>query len=218
MKLISNYTDLVASENKGKPSFISVVQSLVSPLVDSINLNVAMSGFFDLDSAVGAQLDVIGEWVGVDRRISIPLVGVYFAFDVTGLGFEQGSWLGPYDPTTGMSLLPDDSYRILIRARIGVNRWDGTVAGLLAILLAVFVGATTKVFAIDNQDMTMSVGIAGGLPSAVNLALIKGGYIVPKPSGVLVFYTVTSVDGAPLFGFDVQNSYISGFDTGAWGV
>ena len=28
---------------------------------------------------------------------------------------------------------------------------------------------------------------------------------------------MTTVDGAPIFGFDVQNQYISGFDSGAWG-
>jgi len=36
---------------------------------------------------------------------------------------------------------------------------------------------------------------------------------------VRVNYTiVTSVDTAPLFGFDVNNQYIAGFDIGAWGT
>lgn len=56
-------------------------------------------------------------------------------------------------------------------------------------------------------------------PSAVFLALLAGGYIPLKPEGVRVNYTiVTSVEGAPIFGFDVQNDLIAGFDVGAWGT
>ena len=29
-------------------------------------------------------------------------------------------------------------------------------------------------------------------------------------------YAVTSVDGAAIFGFDMNNEYVGGFDTGAW--
>lgn len=73
----------------------------------------------------------------------------------------------------------------------------------------------TRVFIEDHQDMSMTIGIAGKVPSAVFLALLAGGYIPLKPEGVRVNYTiVSSVDNAPLFGFDVSNQYIAGFDTG----
>nr|WP_230946052.1 DUF2612 domain-containing protein [Burkholderia vietnamiensis] len=64
----------------------------------------------------------------------------------------------------------------------------------------------------------MTIGIAGKVPSAVFLALLAGGYIPLKPEGVRVAYTiVTTVDGAPMFGFDMNNQFVAGFDTGAWG-
>ncbi|HEP6287958.1 TPA: DUF2612 domain-containing protein, partial [Burkholderia vietnamiensis] len=39
-----------------------------------------------------------------------------------------------------------------------------------------------------------------------------------KPEGVRVAYTiVTTVDGAPMFGFDMSNQFVAGFDSGSWG-
>ncbi|SPD47492.1 protein of unknown function [Cupriavidus neocaledonicus] len=77
----------------------------------------------------------------------------------------------------------------------------------------------TYVFIQDNQDMSMTIGVAGKVPSAVFLALLEGGYIPLKPEGVRVNYViVTSVDGVPMFGFDVANQYVMGFDAGAWGT
>nr|WP_231941640.1 DUF2612 domain-containing protein [Burkholderia sp. PAMC 28687] len=67
--------------------------------------------------------------------------------------------------------------------------------------------------------MTIDYGIAGTLPSAVFLALLRGGYIPLKPEAVHIngYYT-PSVTNTPLFGFDTENFYISGFDVGSWAV
>ena len=58
---------------------------------------------------------------------------------------------------------------------------------------------------------------AGAPPSALFLALLTGGYIPLKPEGVRISYYVIPSQEGPLFGFDVQNHYISGFDSGLWG-
>ncbi|MCY1516756.1 hypothetical protein D9M68_514060 [compost metagenome] len=134
------------------------------------------------------------------------------------MGFNQGSWKGPFDPETGLTLLDDDTYRLVLRAKIGANHWDGTLESSAAILNSIFNG-DTYVFIQDNQDMSMTIGVAGTVPSAVFLALLEGGYIPLKPEGVRVNYViVTSVDGVPLFGFDVENQFVAGFDVGAWGT
>lgn len=117
-----------------------------------------------------------------------------------------------------MTSLDDDTYRLVLRARIGANHWDGTMQSLPAILNTLFNG-DTHIFIEDNQDMSMTYGIAGQLPSAVFLALLEGGYIPLKPEGVRVNYVlVTTNQGAPIFGFDMQSEVVSGFDAGAWGM
>ena len=64
----------------------------------------------------------------------------------------------------------------------------------------------------DNGDMSVDIGVAASF-----LALLTGGYIPIKPEGVRIKYYVLPSGEGPLFGFDVQNQYISGFDNGLWG-
>lgn len=212
---ISDYLRLITSEHSDKPKFMATVQAVLQPLVDVINAANGLAANFDLDVAIGAQLDIVGLWVGISRHVKTPLAGVYFSFDIDGIGLDQGVWKGPFDPDSGVVSLNDDTYRLLIRAKIGANHWDGTLAGSKAILDLVFRG-DTDVFIEDNQDMTMTVGVAGTRPSALFLALLTGGYIQIKPEGVGVDYYIVSTDDGPLFGFDISNQYIAGFDQGSW--
>ena len=215
---LSQYTDLITSEHNKRPKFMAVVETLAEPMVDLQNVLSAMPGKFDLDNAVGDQLDTIGLWVGISRDVPVPLTSVYFSLDIDGLGFDQGSWKGPFDPDAGLTRLDDDTYRLVIRAKIGANHWDGTLEASKAILDSIF-GGGTFVFIQDNQDMSMTIGIAGVIPSAVFLAVLANGLIPLKPEGVRInIVIVTTVDGAPMFGFDMSNNLVAGFDTGAWGT
>lgn len=218
MTTSNDYIALITSEHADKPNFVGLVTALVQPAADMVNLETGIPASFDIDSAIGAQLDVVGVWVGISRSVQIPLTGVYFAFDTAGVGWDQGLWQGPYDPTSGLFQLDDTSYRTVLRAKIGSNQWDGALSSLQAILDQIFVGTGAQVAAKDNQDMTMTVIIAGVLPNAVLLSLLTGGYLVPKPMGVDVNYVTTSVSGTPVFGFDLQNQFIAGWDTGSWGI
>lgn len=218
MAELSDYTRLITSQHRQRPKFMATVAALVQPMVDVMNVLASMPGKFDLDAAVDVQLDDVGRWVGISRNAPVPLTGVYFSFDTAGVGFDQGSWKGPFDSDTGLMRLDNETYRLVIRAKIGANHWDGTLESSRAILNTIF-GGGTFAFIQDNQDMSMTIGIAGVIPSAVFLALLANGIIPLKPEGVRVNYTiVTSTDGAPIFGLDVENDLISGFDTGAWGT
>ncbi|NSX05101.1 DUF2612 domain-containing protein [Cupriavidus gilardii] len=216
MAQLTDYTGLITSEHNHRPKFMAVVTALAQPMVDLMNVLGSMPNKFDLDQAVGVQLDAIGLWVGISRHVSVPLTDVYFSFDIDGLGFDQGAWKGPFDPDNGLTDLDDDTYRLVIRAKIGANHWDGTMESTVAILNTIFNG-DTHVFIQDNQNMTMTIGVSGRPPSAVFLALLAGGYIPLKPEGVRVDLVIVSTTDGPLFGFDVQNDLISGFDTGVWG-
>jgi hypothetical protein len=214
---LNDYTTLITSAHRDKPRFMATIGALAQPLVDQMNLLGKLPGKFDLDVAVGEQLDMIGTWVGVTRRIRTPLTGIYFSFDIAGLGFDQGIWKGLFDPDRGLTVLDDDTYRLVIRAKTGANHWNGTLEQSAAILNRIF-DADTRVFIEDHQDMSMTIGISGKVPPAVFLALLAGGYIPLKPEGVHVNETiVTTVDNTSLFGFDMSNPFVAGFDAGGWG-
>lgn len=214
--MTEKYLDLIPNWNREKPKFNATISALVEPLAGGQAFVSQLPMDFDLDVAIGSQLDVVGEWVGRTRYVSIPIANVWFSFDIEGIGFDQGAWKGPYDLDANMSRLDDDNYRILLRAKIAANQWDGTLPGARDVLDPVF-GDGTHVFIQDHMDMSMTIGISGKIPSAVTLALLAGGYIPLKPSGVRVNYLVVSEDETAMFGFDVQSDLIDGFDQGSWG-
>ena len=165
------------------------------------------------------QLDVLGLWIGANRQLSTPLTNVYFSFDVDGLGFDQGTWYSQFQPTNQFVFLSDDQYRLLLRARIANNNWDGTTPGAYAIWDQVFFGTGYGILIQETSVMHMLFALTGNVPDAVTLALFTGGYLNIKPAGVKIDAFVTpTVPDTPYFGFDVENTSISGFDVGAWGL
>lgn len=215
---LREYKNLVTSEHRDKILFMRALVTAIKPMVDIQTVIGTMLGLFDLDTAVGVQLDDVGEWVGISRFLKTPLTGVYFSFDTDGLGFDQGTWQGRFDPDTGLTRLADEDYRTLLRAKIANNQWDGTIPGAYAFMSPVFPGDTF--FIEDNCDMTMYVGVIGPVPlNAVTYALLTEGYLDVKPVGVRILgYLTPSVPATPLFGFDVNNNTIAGFDSGSWAL
>jgi Protein of unknown function (DUF2612) len=128
MPIIEDYTSLITSEHNTAPNYVATVSLSCQPMVDQQNLVAEVPGLFDIDSAVGQQLDYVGQWVGLTRYVNVPL-DIYFSWGVAGLGWGQGVWYSIFDPTTGAVALDDPHYRILLKARIVANQWDGTITG-----------------------------------------------------------------------------------------
>ncbi|MEB5974704.1 DUF2612 domain-containing protein [Pantoea dispersa] len=222
---MSKYTELITNYHAGKPRFVAHVDLSTRPLTDASTALQGLITAFDIDSAVGAQLDILGEWIGRTRIVSQPISGVYFSFDTDGLGWDQGIWQGPYDPDAGYTSLSDDTYRIVLKAKIAINNWDGQNDTLPPILETALEGSGLKMQIVDNQDMTISVW---AFPeediSQVSLELIaaiRQGYLTVKAAGVWAGDIQTpSIEtpsvGNRFFGFDMDNEYIAGFDDGAW--
>lgn len=211
---INDYLNLITSEHRDKPNYIAMVSLDVSPFVQYQNIMTSLIPKYDVDLAVGAQLDVIGQWVGVTRFVSIPISGVYFTWDnVDATGWDYGIWFDPKAPGD-ISVLPDDVYRNLIKARIAANHWDGTIEGAYKIWAAVF--PSLELLIQDNQNMTMNIGLVGGIIDSLTLALLIGGYIPLKPEGVHINSYFIPVNDGPVFAWDVQSEFLDGWDIGSW--
>jgi hypothetical protein len=240
------FLDLITSEHNTKPKFVLTLQSVTDPLTSIISLTTSMPVRFDLDFAVGQQLDILGEWIGQSRDVSIPLQ-VYFSLDTPLLGFDLGTWKGRFDSLTGLVSLPDDSYRTLLRAVIIANYWDGTKEVAYEAWSTLF-GADYRILIIDNPftndyfsfdastlgfdsggrwydarraegNMTMSIALLSRKElDAVTRLMFENGLLDLKPEAVkLVAHITQTVVNFPLFGFDYEISdNILGFDVGAW--
>lgn len=214
-----DYPALVTSEHK-KPKFLALISAITAPFNAAMEMMASFPGEFDVDFAVGAQLDQVGLWVGIGRWLTLPLEGVYFSWEEPGPGWEEGIWKGSYDPETGLTRLNDDNYRRLIKARIAANHWNGTIPGAYEVWSAAFADAGSKVLIQDNQDMTMTVGIAGSYPDAVFRALLTGGYIPLKPEGVRVKWYAVTPDGGAIFAWDCDSPELKGWgdNGGRWAM
>ncbi|KAA2237661.1 DUF2612 domain-containing protein [Salinarimonas soli] len=216
MESVDTYLGLVTSYHRPAARFTDMLARLVEPLVGVQTVLAATPQAYDLDAAAGAQLDVDGEWVGRSRFVATPLPDPWFRFDEEKRGLDRGVWREPFESAEGVTGLDDETYRTLLRAKIAANGWDGTIEGARDALAIVFAPTATRIILQDNHDMTAIFGVAGVIPPPVFLALLAKGYLPLKPHGVRISYVVPSVDGAPLFGFDMQTADIAGFDTGAF--
>ncbi len=98
---------------------------------------------------------------------------------------------------------------------------DDGASGVLPVVNATGQGIAyasgTYAFMVDNQDMTITIGVAGNPPSAIQLGLLTGGYITLKPQSVDISYYISPTVSGSLFGFNASNQYTTGFDQGSWG-
>lgn len=218
MASYDDYLSLITSEHNQKPKYMAMLGLFATPLVDDQNLTASLPQKYDLDVAVGNQLDTVGRWIGLSRSLPVPISGVYFSWDAAGVGWDEGVWRSPFDPITGLTALDDETYRLFLKAKVGANHWDGTNAGWQTVMSYVFQGTGTVINYVDSQDMSMDVLITGILPSTLTLTLITQGYLSLKPAGVRINnYYVTSVPGAPIFAWDVMpGTGFGGWDVGAW--
>lgn len=218
MATVDDYLTLITAQHRDKPKFAAMIKTIVEPIVAQEAFIAHLPLDFDLDQAIGVQLDQVGEWVGRTRFVRVPIANVWFAWDTAYRGWEQGVWYqNEYAEAGGITRLDDDTYRTLLRAKIAANNWNGTLPAAKAALEIIFPDGATKLVITDNQDMTITFGVAGVIPSALFIALLSDGYLPLKPEGVRADYLITTVDG-PLFGWDVDNEFIAGWDEGAWGA
>ena len=161
MANVQTYLDLITSEHQSAPNFMATVSALAQAFVDLQNVLLAIPEDYDLDTAVGSQLDVDGQWIGLSRILRAPVVGVYFSFGIAGQGFSEGVWKSTNDPTYGLVTLDDDTYRMLLIAKARANTCDGSLAVIQEILQDMFAQFSgTLVFVQDRDDMTFTIGIS----------------------------------------------------------
>lgn len=215
--MAQDYTKLITSQHRDKPNFLAVVEATAGELGRLADASAGLTTAFDIDVAVGVQLDKIGQWVGISRVIRVPITGAFFSFDTADLGWDQANWKAPYEATEGITTLDDETYRAVLRAKVGANYWNGTAEQLDQIAQSSFSALGVTCYVIDNQDMSITIYILG-TPTAAIIELIKRGVAPPKPAGVRVAgYILGSVSGAPFFALDAETGpLLAGLDFGSF--
>ncbi len=209
------YTDLITSAHKDKTRFVETVDLGTRALAQGQDFLQGLPADFDVDSAVGVQLDAIGVWVGRSRYLQLPLENVYFEFENADAGWDDGIWKQEFDLESQLTALDDSTYRKVLMVKIAANSWDGTLPALYDAISEVFAGRY-NIAVVDNQNMTLGVYLAGEKLTKLDRALLIGGYLTLKPVGVRIEEISIAPNGGRLFAWDVDNEVFGGFDHASW--
>lgn len=208
---VEYYYGYVTSEYKQQPNFLTAIDVATQPFAETILLLQAIPSLFVLSTAVGDQLTKLGELIGVSRYVEIPITGVYFSLDSSTLGLDQGSMQGEFDPSSGLTTIPDNIYLLLIQAQILLNSWNGTIPELYAALNPLLTGLVIQ----DFGNGTMFYGLTTTQSVPLLTQLFLDGYFNLAPAGVQVLPPeISSPNGTPFFGFDAETAAVSGLDVG----
>lgn len=183
-----DYSNLITPQHRVQPKFMAWLSAALNPIQDTQNLLNNLSSYYDIDRAVGAQLDSIGVQLGTSRKL-------------------------PFQPSNSVSPVMDDTnYRLVLKAIIAEAHFDGTMPGLYQ-LFQTALGNTGLLFAVkDNQDMTLTVYVYGKTSSLIKDEL-EHGFIVPRPEGVAININVSE---NKIFAWGIGNEMFSGWGSGHW--
>lgn len=191
------YQALVTSEHNQKPNFMALVGVLAGAMADAVAATASIPLAFNLQTAIGKQLDIIGQWVGQPRIIPQVLVPGFFGFSALQTGAPEGLalpfgrlqdmsfggvWFGLQDSAAGSTTLNDAQYRTVIAARIARNQSNGTLGAIEMALLDVF-GSPCAVLDFGTMQLTINVSVP---ISPVDEALLTLLDILPRPAGVAI--------------------------------
>jgi hypothetical protein len=167
-----------------------ILDSLINSFDAAMDLTQLMDEFFNLifniQTAVGYGLDVIGRIVGISRTVPIPSASaVYLGFEEASswVGFGQGGFYSGGGVSTNF-VLSDDDYRLLIYAKMAGNISDGSIPSVNEILLTLFAGRGTCYVA-DGLNMSLTYTFTFAL-NPVEIAIVLESGVLPSAAGVVI--------------------------------
>lgn len=169
-ELAAYYSNLLIMQYHEKPKAKAMVEAQASAVYLN-NLPLTIQDAFNIDTAVGDQLDVLGKYVGVSR---------------IGAGLTQ------------QITLSDSDYRQLIKMVVIKNNSGSSLETIQSLLAVAFPG---QVLISDNQTMGLNYIIEDSLGTSDLLELLATGGYLPKPMGVETSIVVVPAHINPYFGF-----------------
>lgn len=163
------YAELLILQYIGKPKAYATIQTLCDPVVMD-KLPITVQNSYDITTASGVQLDVLGKYVGAFRE----------TFDFSG-------------PVT----LTDAEFRILIQIKIVQNNSYSSLADIQNLLHTYFPGVI-RVFDGANMHMDYFFDSTFGTERLAEVFVKQG--LLPKPMGVQLGALVYAASITNFFG------------------
>ncbi len=220
----------VTEQFKDKVIFDKYLQLLIYAQTELQDVFKQLLQMRDLDTATGAQLDVIGRIVGQDRVLINADLYTFFGFQgalkagsfgEVGNNLVGSRFLDFGSPIGGNITLDDETYRLFIRAKIYKNTTNSTPEEFIEVVNLIF--GTTGTFLSENGNANVTVffsrpltDIERGLLQYINSTDGYPSRLIPKTVGVGIGYG--EYQAGNFFGFaDVPGAKGFGEFSGTYG-
>lgn len=209
---VDSYSKLLIYQYQDKPKAKAHIQSLIENYEEVYNVLNQLLTIYDIDLAVGKQLDTLGKILGISRKVPFAIAKKYFGFDDNPNSFPMGDLnesviAYPFkdlnEPDYADGELSDNQYRLFLKAKAIKNNVKAFMIDKeenLSLQNAIDFLFDNKAYVVDNKDMTLSVYIDNSYDFTL-LQYIKQLDLIPRPQAVdyNLFYSYVE-DGT--FGFD----------------
>lgn len=213
------YADLLILQYHSKPKARETIK-IGTDIYLGDGLVFALQDILDIDTAVGAQLDIIGKILDCPRIVQ----GVYndlkffqFHIDENSLGFstienpKNAVFRTINNYNQSEYSLPDEDYRFLLKFKSAVNVMRGSEKGIDDALYGAFGG---DVLLKNNHDLTITYIVSDAHTLAVLAAKVLGYYRAPE--GIGANYVLKVPTPSEIFGFNqkgIINKTVVGYST-----
>lgn len=213
------YADLLILQYRNKPKARETIK-IGADIYLGDGIIFQLQDILDIDTAVGAQLDIIGKILDCPRVVQgIYNDMIFFQFydGPDSVGFstvgnpQGGNFRTIQNYNQSEYSLPDDDYRFLLKFKSAVNVMRGSERGIDDALWNVFQG---DVLLKNNHNLTITYIVSAERTLAALAAKQLGYYRAPE--GVGANYVLRVPSPSQIFGFNrkgIINKTVAGFST-----
>lgn len=198
-----NVERTIISQYANSATLVQLIQNANEYFDPRVNFQQFYDFVWNVDTAQGFGLDILGEIVGVDRLLQIPIsTQNFFGFNNASVPadwrpFNQGTFFNGSLIGNGF-FLPDNAYRVLILTKALANIVDTTARSINTLLRNLFAADRGRCYVIDLGNMAMQYTFEfDPILAPWELAMLQA--TLPHPSGVMISVVSVSPDG--FFGF-----------------
>lgn len=213
---IQSYIDLLILQYRNLPKAEQTIEALASKYEELYNVMNDFETAFDIDTAEGVQLDILGKIIGISRIVPFAVPKNYFGFnDNTTTAYPMDDkflnvvtypFKNKFEIPYSTGELNDYQYRLFIKVKIIKNNVKARMidSSKLSLQDAIDFLFENKAYIVDNYNMSLNLYI----DSTFDFNLIQ--YItqldlIPRSQAVN-YKTIISYNDGSTFGFGVNNS------------
>lgn len=212
---IKQYVDLLITQYWGLTKAKGEIEAIVTNSEKTFSIIDQFTKAFDIDTATGNRLDIIGSWVGMSRVIPNELPKVFFGFDgdTNVRGFSDFSDLtivgAPFrdltEPEYTDLVLNDSDYRFFIKCRIARNTVHAVMKNEAhnSIQDVMYFLFPNGAYVVDTLKMHLILYVFGDVED-LKLSVLYDLDLLPRSQGV--YYSIIKVPTMPYFGFAGDNN------------